>query len=78
MPQLIRNPSAFLDELRCKLANLKCPDIEGKTTVSIGLCIVESDCPLTDMTAAAVFSLESSPPPPSCQAIGATLPLPSL
>jgi diguanylate cyclase (GGDEF)-like protein len=39
---------AFLDELRCKLATLKYPDIEGKTTVSIGLCIVEPDCPLTD------------------------------
>ncbi len=38
----------FLDELRCKLANLEYPDIQGNTTVSIGLCIVEADCPLTD------------------------------
>jgi len=39
---------AFLDELRCKLADLKYPDIERTTTVSIGLCIVDWDCPLTD------------------------------
>ncbi|MCI0455485.1 MAG: GGDEF domain-containing protein [Gemmataceae bacterium] len=39
---------AFLDELRCKLADLEYPDIKGRTTVSIGLCIVEPDCPLTD------------------------------
>ncbi|MCI0378299.1 MAG: GGDEF domain-containing protein [Gemmataceae bacterium] len=38
----------FLDELRNKLANLAYPDIEEKTTVSIGLCIAESDCPCTD------------------------------
>jgi diguanylate cyclase (GGDEF)-like protein len=39
---------AFLDELRCKLAELKYPDINGSTTVSIGVCIAEADCPLTD------------------------------
>lgn len=39
---------ALLDELRCKIAELEYPDIQGKTTVSIGLCIVEPDCPLTD------------------------------
>ncbi len=39
---------AFLDELRCKLADLAYPDVAEKTTVSIGLCIVDSDCPLTD------------------------------
>lgn len=39
---------AFVDELRCKLADLRYPDIAGKTTVSVGLCIVEPDCPLTD------------------------------
>ena len=39
---------AFLDELRRKLAALDYQDIEGKTTVSVGLCIVEADCPLTD------------------------------
>jgi diguanylate cyclase (GGDEF)-like protein len=38
----------FLDELRLKLAGLRYPDIEGATFVSIGACIVETDCPLTD------------------------------
>jgi len=38
----------FFDELRSKLAGLNYPDIDGKTTVSMGLCVVESDCPLTD------------------------------
>jgi diguanylate cyclase (GGDEF)-like protein len=38
----------FLDELRLKLAELSYPEIPEKTTVSIGLCIAESDCPLTD------------------------------
>ena len=33
---------------RCKLADLKYPDIKGRTTVSIGMCIAEPDCPLTD------------------------------
>ena len=39
---------AFVDELRRKLADLAYPDIAEKTTASIGLCIVDSDCPLTD------------------------------
>jgi diguanylate cyclase (GGDEF)-like protein len=39
---------AFLDELRCKLAGLTYPDVPGKTTVSVGLCVVGPDCPLTD------------------------------
>ena len=39
---------ALLDELRCRLAELKYPDIEGSTTASIGVCTVEPDCPLTD------------------------------
>ncbi len=39
---------AFLDELRQKLADLRYPEIEGGATVSIGLCIVDSDCVLTD------------------------------
>lgn len=39
---------AFFDELRSKLAELEYPDITGRTTVSIGLCIVDPDCPLTD------------------------------
>ena len=38
----------FLDELRCKLADLAYQDVQERTTVSIGLCIVEADCPLTD------------------------------
>jgi GGDEF domain-containing protein len=38
----------FLDELRRKLAGLSYPEIARKTTVSVGLCIVESNCPLTD------------------------------
>jgi diguanylate cyclase (GGDEF)-like protein len=39
---------AFLDELRRKMSELAYPEISGKTTVSIGLCVVEPDCPLTD------------------------------
>jgi diguanylate cyclase (GGDEF)-like protein len=39
---------AFLDELRLKLAAVKYPEIDGSTTVSIGVCIAEMDCPLTD------------------------------
>jgi diguanylate cyclase (GGDEF)-like protein len=39
---------AFLDELRLKLASLTYPEIDGSTTVSIGLCIADADCPLTD------------------------------
>ena len=39
---------AFLDELRRKLAQLQYPEIAGTTTVSIGLCAVEADNPLTD------------------------------
>lgn len=38
----------FLDELRHKLAGLSYPDIAETTTVSIGLCVVDPDCPLTD------------------------------
>jgi diguanylate cyclase (GGDEF)-like protein len=49
VPGLSRTISiAFLDELRCKLAKLEYPDIKGATTVSVGLCIVEANCPLTD------------------------------
>jgi GGDEF domain-containing protein len=39
---------AFLDELRCKLADLTYVDIAANTTVSVGLCFVGPDCPLTD------------------------------
>jgi diguanylate cyclase (GGDEF)-like protein len=38
----------FLDELRRKLAALAYPEIDGPTTVSIGVCTSEPDCPLTD------------------------------
>jgi diguanylate cyclase (GGDEF)-like protein len=49
LPSLSRALSiAFLEELRVKLAHLSYPDIPDKTTVSIGLCIVEPDSPLTD------------------------------
>jgi diguanylate cyclase (GGDEF)-like protein len=49
LPSLSRPLSiSFLDELRCKLADLSCPDIAERTTVSIGLCIADSSCPLTD------------------------------
>jgi len=39
---------AFLDELRCKLADLAYPEIDDSTTVSIGFCMAEPNCPLTD------------------------------
>lgn len=39
---------AFLDELRVRLAELKYPDIDSSTTVSIGVCIAGPDCLLTD------------------------------
>jgi diguanylate cyclase (GGDEF)-like protein len=39
---------AFLDELRCRLAATRYPEIEGSPTVSIGVCLAEPDCPLTD------------------------------
>jgi diguanylate cyclase (GGDEF)-like protein len=49
LPSLSRSLAvAFLDELRCKLADLAYPDVAEKTTVSIGLCVVDSDCLLTD------------------------------
>lgn len=48
IPSLSKNLAiAFMDELRCELATLKYPDIDGVTTVSIGVCLVEPDCPLT-------------------------------
>jgi diguanylate cyclase (GGDEF)-like protein len=39
---------AFLDELRHKLAALHYPDVEAKTTVSIGLCVADADSAMTD------------------------------
>lgn len=38
----------YLDELRRGLSALKYPEIDGSTTVSIGLCVVGPECPLTD------------------------------
>ena len=49
LPSLSRSLSIrFLDELRIKLASLTFPDIAERTTVSIGLCVADADCPLTD------------------------------
>ena len=49
VPSLSRALSVeFLDELRRKLADLQYPAIEGRTTVSVGLCVVDPDCHLTD------------------------------
>jgi diguanylate cyclase (GGDEF)-like protein len=39
---------AFLDELRRKLGQLDYPEVTERTTVSIGLCVADPDCPLTD------------------------------
>jgi diguanylate cyclase (GGDEF)-like protein len=39
---------AFLDELRLKLAALTYPEIQEPTQVTIGLCVADTDCPLTD------------------------------
>jgi diguanylate cyclase (GGDEF)-like protein len=39
---------AFLDELRHKLGTLTYPEAAERTTVSIGLCVADCDCPLTD------------------------------
>jgi hypothetical protein len=38
----------FLDELRRKQAALEYPEVPERTTVSIGLCVADPDCPLTD------------------------------
>ena len=38
----------FLDELRHKQAALDYPDVEERTTISVGLCVADPDCPLTD------------------------------
>ena len=39
---------AFFDELRFKLGELVYTDIPDRTTVSIGICMVDTDSPLTD------------------------------
>jgi diguanylate cyclase (GGDEF)-like protein len=39
---------AFLDELRRTLGGLEYPDVPERTTVSIGLCVADADCALTD------------------------------
>lgn len=38
----------FLDHLRLHLSNIEYREIENRTTVSIGFCCIDSDCPLTD------------------------------
>jgi diguanylate cyclase (GGDEF)-like protein len=38
----------FLDELRLKAARLEYPGVPERTTVSVGLCVADADCPLTD------------------------------
>ncbi len=38
----------FLDELRTRQGDLEYPEIAARTTVSIGLCVADPDCPLTD------------------------------
>jgi diguanylate cyclase (GGDEF)-like protein len=49
LPSLSRPLSiGFMHELRCKLADLSYPAIPEKTTVSIGLCMADSECHLTD------------------------------
>ncbi len=39
---------AFLDELRLKVAKLEYPGIQGRTKVSIGLCVADPNCFLTN------------------------------
>lgn len=39
---------AFLDELRCKQAALEYPGVEERTTVTVGVCVADPDCSLTD------------------------------
>jgi diguanylate cyclase (GGDEF)-like protein len=49
LPGLSRNLALpFLDELRRKLGELEYPEVPERTTVSIGLCVADPDCPLTD------------------------------
>jgi len=49
MPNLSRQLTfAYLDELRQKVAALEYPGMQEKITLSIGYCIADPDCPLTD------------------------------
>jgi diguanylate cyclase (GGDEF)-like protein len=49
LPSVSRNLAIlFMDELRKRLAALRYEDISEHSTVSIGLCVAQSDCPLTD------------------------------
>src|SRR5262249_48661695 len=49
IPNLSRSLTIhFLDELRVRLASVRYPDMPETTTVSIGFCYVDEDCPLTD------------------------------
>src|SRR5436190_88388 len=44
----LENAITFLDELRAKLRNATYPGIDAKPSVSIGICHVEPESPLTD------------------------------
>jgi diguanylate cyclase (GGDEF)-like protein len=49
LPGLSRDLAVlFLDELRRKLGELEYPDVPERTTVSVGVCVADADCPLTD------------------------------
>ena len=49
LPGLSRDLAVtFLDELRRKQGELEYPEVQERTTVSIGLCVADPDCPLTD------------------------------
>src|SRR5262249_19313554 len=49
-PSVTREAAVFfLNEPRAKLAALKYRGIDQTTTVSVGLCVVGPDCPLTDL-----------------------------
>lgn len=49
IPNLSRSLTiSFLEELRIRLSSVRYGDIPDTTTVSIGFCYVDADCPLTD------------------------------
>ncbi len=49
LPGLSRDLAVtFLDELRRRQAALEYPGVPERTTVSVGLCVADADCPLTD------------------------------
>jgi diguanylate cyclase (GGDEF)-like protein len=49
LPGLSRDLAVtFLDELRRKQGELEYPEVQERTTVSVGVCVADPDCPLTD------------------------------